>query len=162
MSGVAEAIKTLNVAIPAFTGWRYVGFMGYGDNASLATTRLVEIPGVRRGYKSHFKQIANGRLSTDKWRKYRSSDKTGQRPMLQAIHCGGEVKVWRYYITIWATNYMIDKINVTGYSPVIDPDKQSLKFMSPTDNTNWTQVADYSANTTNQPEAGFDFPVPQG
>jgi F5/8 type C domain/Fn3 associated len=160
MAGVAEAIKTLTVTVPAFTGWRYVRFVGHGDQTGV-TTRLVELQALEGA--------TNRLLNLTPLAGY-----TAPNGGTIGVATNGE-KVHAPSYPLWWTaegvpdlkydlgaNYMIDTINVTGYSPVTDPRTTQFKIYVSTDNTNWTQVADYSANATNQPEAGFNFPVPQG
>ena len=160
LSGVAEAIKTLTVTVPAFTGWRYVRFVGHGDQTGV-TTRLVELQALE-GVTNRLQNLTPlaGYATVN-------GGAIGVATNGEKVHAPGYPLWWvaegtpdlHYDL---GANYLIDTINVTGYSPVGDPRTTQFKIYVSTDNVNWTQVADYSANATNQPEAGFDFPVPQG
>ena len=158
VSGVSEAIRTLTITINPKT-YRYVRFVGYGDNTS-ATTRLVEIQAL---------ESATNRL-------------LGLTPMAgyPAVN-GGTIGVATDGAKLQATGYPlwwsgvgipdmvydmgalypINQINVTGYSKTTDQRQTKFKVYVSTDNANWTLVTDYSTNTTPQPEDGFYFNVPQ-
>lgn len=161
MAGVAEAVKTLTVTVPAFTGWRYVRFVGYGDNASLATTRLVEIQALE-GVTNRILNLLPmaGYPPTNAGNIVVATDGAKLQATGYPIWWTGQAVADLHYDM--GANYLIDTINVTGYSTVADPRQTKFIIYVSTDNINWTQVADYSTNATNQPEAGFNFPVPQG
>ena len=55
--------------------------------------------------------------------------------------------------------YEITSVKVVGYSPAGDPRTTQFKIQISADNTTWYTVADYTNNTTPQPEAGFAFAV---
>jgi hypothetical protein len=160
MAGVPEATKTLTVTVPAFTGWRYVRFVGHGDQTGIVT-RLVELQALEGA--------TNRLLNKTPLAGYAAVNggAIGVATDGAKVHAAGYPLWWTaegvpdLHYDLGA-NYMIDTINVTGYSPVADPRQTQFKVYVSTDNANWTQVADYSANTTVQPEAGFNFPVPQG
>lgn len=160
MAGVAEAIKTLTVTVPAFTGWRYVRFVGHGDQTGV-TTRLVEFQALEGA--------TNRLLNKTPLAGYAAVNggTIGVATDGAKVHASGYPLWWsgegipdlKYDL---GANYMIDTLNVTMYSPTVDPRQSQFKVYVSTDNANWTLVADYSANTTPQPEAGFNFSVPQG
>jgi hypothetical protein len=160
LSGVSEAVKTCTITVPAFTGWRYVRFVGHGDQTGV-TTRLVELQALEG--------VTNRLLNLTPLAGYATLNggAIGVATNGEKVHAPGYPLWWTaegvpdLHYDLGA-NYLIDTINVTGYSPVADPRTTQFKVYVSTDNTNWTQVVDYSANTTVQPEAGFDFPVPQG
>jgi hypothetical protein len=160
MAGIAEAIKTLTVTVPAFTGWRYVRYVGHGDQTGV-TSRLVELQALEGS--------TNRLLNKTPLAGYTAPNQgtIGVATDGAKVHTAGYPLWWiaegtpdlHYDL---GASYPIDTINVTGYSPVADPRTTQFKIYVSTDNINWTQVVDYSANATNQPEAGFNFPVPQG
>jgi Chitobiase/beta-hexosaminidase C-terminal domain/F5/8 type C domain len=159
LSGVAEPIKTLTINVPAFTGWRYVRFVGHGDQTGV-TTRLVEIQALEGATNRLLNLLPLAGYTTP------SAGTIGVATNGAKLHATGYPLWWigegipdlKYDL---GANYKIDTINVTGFSPVTDPRTTQFKIYVSTDNLNWIPVADYSANTTNQPESGFNFPVPQ-
>jgi hypothetical protein len=160
MSGVAEAVKTLAVTVNAFAGWRYVRFVGHGDQTGY-TTRLVELQALEGATNRLLNKVPLAGYAAV------NGGAIGVATDGARVHAPGYPLWWsaegtpdlRYDL---GAPYLIDTINVTGYSPAVDPRTTQFKVYVSTDNTNWTQVVDYSANATNQPEAGFNFPVPQG
>jgi hypothetical protein len=158
VSGVAEAIRTLNITIPAFTGWRYVRFVGHGDQTGV-TTRLVEL----RALEGVTNRLAG--LTPIAGYTAPNAGAIGVATDGAKVHAAGYPLWWtaegvpdlKYDL---GAPYLLTSINVCGYSPVGDPRTTQFKIYVSTDNTNWTLVQDYSANATNQPEDGFYFNVP--
>jgi hypothetical protein len=147
-------------APPPTTGWRYVRYVGHGDQTGV-TSRLVELQALEGS--------TNRLLNKTPLAGYTAPNQgtIGVATDGAKVHSAGYPLWWTAEGTPdlhydLGANYMIDTINVTGYSPVADPRTTQFKIYVSTDNINWTQVVDYSANATNQPEAGFNFPVPQG
>lgn len=156
LSGVSEPIRTLNITIASST-YRYVRFVGHGDQTGV-TTRLVEIEAL---------EGATNRLA-------------GLLPMAgYTAVAGGDIAVATDGAKVHGTGYPywwfgegvpdlqydmgaeypIDTINVTGYSPSFDPRTTQFTIYVSKDYSNWKLIADYSANTNNQPESGWNFSV---
>jgi hypothetical protein len=142
------------------TGWRYVKFEGHGDQTGV-TTRLVEIQAL---------QGATNRLLNLLPLAGYAAPNGGT---IEVATDGAKVQASGY--PLWWTAegvpvltydlgaiYPIDTINVTGFSSTTDPRATQFIVWVSKDNTTWTQVTDYSGNTTNQPVDGFNFPVPAG
>jgi hypothetical protein len=162
-SGNAETVKSLTYTIsaptiPAYP--RYIRFIGYGDNVSAGTTRLVE-------FKAMF-GATNLLLNKLPMAGYKAVD-TGNTidKATDGIinHASGTYPIWWsgagiptlvYDLLDW---YDVSQIVVVMYSTVGDPRQTKFKVDVSADNVNWFNVVDYTGNTTPQPEAGFTFTV---
>jgi hypothetical protein len=156
--GNTETVKSLIYTINIATGWRYVRFVGHGDNTS-TTTRLVELRAIEGA--------TNRLLNKTPMAGYPAVNggAIGVATDGAKVHAPGYPLWWTGegvpdMVYDMGANYPITSINVCGYSPVADPRQTQFKIYVSTDNLNWTLVQDYSANTTIQPEDGFYFNVP--
>ena len=155
LSDQVPATPTAGVATPS---WRYVRYSGYGDNTG-AVSRLVEIQAL---------EGATNRLLN-------KPPMAGYTPVnggaIAVATDGAKVQATGYPLW-WGTEptgivtwdlgalYPIDTINVTAFSPAVDPRQPQFIIDVSKDNSAWTNVIDYTANTTVSPETGFNFPVP--
>lgn len=161
LAGNAETPKTETYTVSVATGWRYVRYQGFGDNTSTTTTRLVEL--VARD--------ATGNLLVG------TTPISGETPdtgaTIEAATDGytgmdsGSYPIWWTASGVPTLTYDLGEaksltdMQVWMYSTSADPRQTRFKLFVSTDNTNWTTVIDYSANTTVQPEVdGFTFTVP--
>ena len=158
--GIAEATKTLAITInqaqiPQF--WRYVRFTGYGDQTGV-TTRLVELQALQATTNRLLNKLPLAGYATP------NGGAIAVATDGAIVHSAGYPLWWTaegvpvlvYDMGDW---YGLSSILVVGYSPSIDPRQTQFKVDVSADNVTWYNVADYSANTTPQPEAGFSFPV---
>jgi hypothetical protein len=163
-AGNTEAVKTTTYTInkvpqaPAYP--RYIRFVGYGDNVSGATTRLVELKAMYGA--------TNLLLNKLPMAGYKAPD-TGNTidKATDGIitHASGSYPIWWsgvgipslvYDLLDW---YDVSQIVVVMYSPNTDPRQTKFKIDISANNVDWFNVVDYSTNTTPQPEAGFTFNV---
>lgn len=159
VAGNVEAVKTTAITINApVTGWRYVRYIGHGDQTGV-TTRLVELQALEGA--------TNRLLNKTPINAYTpvNGGAIGVATNGAKVHATGYPLWWvaegvPELIYDLGALYPIDTINVTGYSPTADPRTTQFKVYVSKNNVDWTQVIDYSANATMQPEAGFNFPVP--
>jgi hypothetical protein len=156
LSGVAEPIRTLNITIAAPT-YRYVRFVGHGDQTGV-TTRLVELEALEGATNrllgklpmAGYTPVAGGNIAV-------ATD--GAK-----VHGSGYPFWWSGegipdLVYDLGANYKLDTLNVTMYSPTVDPRTSQFKVYVSKDNATWKLVADYSGNTNNQPESGWNFPI---
>jgi hypothetical protein len=141
-------------------GWRYVRFVGHGDQTGY-TTRLVELQALEGATNRLLNKLPMAGYTAP------NSGAIGVATDGAKLQASGYPLWWTaegvpdLHYDLGA-NYPIDTLNVTGFSTVADPRQTQFKVYVSKDNSTWTTVADYSANTTNQPEAGFNFTVPAG
>jgi hypothetical protein len=159
-SGVAEPVKTLNITIPvASTGYRYVRFIGHGDETGI-TTRLVELQ-VYEGGETGTKRLLD---------KLPINNYTAPNGGTIEVATNGLIDASGYpywwiaegvpeLIYDMGATYPIDTMRVCMSSPVADPRQTQFKVYVSTDNVTWDLVEDYSANTTVQPNEGFIFTI---
>jgi hypothetical protein len=142
------------------TGWRYVRYIGHGDQTGV-TSRLVEIQALEGATNRLLNKtpMAGYQAPNSGTIGVATDGAKVQSPGYPLWWSGEGIPTLVYDM---GAVYPIDTINVTGFSTVADPRQTQFKIHVSKDNTTWTQVADYSANTTNQPEAGFNFTVPAG
>jgi hypothetical protein len=142
------------------TGWRYVRYKGHGDQTGV-TSRLVEIQALEGATNRLLNKTPLAGYETP------NGGTIGIATNGEKVHAAGYPLWWTAegvptLVYDMGAVYPIDTINVTGYSPVADPRTTQFIISVSKDNTTWTQVIDYTANATNQPEAGFNFTVPAG
>jgi hypothetical protein len=159
-AGNTEAVKSLTYTIsapsaPAFP--RYIRFVGYGDNASATTTRLVEfqvfygatnlllnktpISGEPVDFGGAVSVATDGIISMSGY----------------PIWWSGEgIPSLVYDLLDW---YDITQIKVWGYSTAGDPRANKFKIDISADNVAWFNIIDHSQNTTVQPADGWIFNV---
>lgn len=158
-SGNTESVKTTTYTINVATGWRYVRFIGHGDHTNTATTRLVEL------------QALEGTTN----RLLNKLPISGETPNAGAgvgastdgviTHASGTYPIWWSGAGIptltydMGATYPIDSLLNVQFSTVADPRQTRFILQVSNDNTNYTTVVDYSANTTVQPESGFTFAI---
>ena len=162
-AGNTEAVKSLTYTIsapsaPAFP--RYVRFIGYGDNASASTTRLVEF--------QVFYGATNLLLGKLPMAGYKAVDTGGtiDKATDGIVTMGsGTYPIWWsgegipslvYDLLDW---YDITQVKVWGYSTAGDPRSNKFKIDISADNVNWFNIIDHSQNTTVQPADGWTFTV---
>lgn len=139
--------------------WRYVRFVGHGDNTS-TTTRLVEIQALESGGTNRLlnKTPVAGYPAVN-------GGTIGVATNGEKVQSAGYPLWWTgegvpdMYYDLGA-QYPIITINVTGFSSAGDPRQTQFKIYVSNDATNWTLVQDYSLNTIPQPVDGFYFTVP--
>ena len=160
-SGNVETVKSLTYTIntqptiPAYP--RYFRFIGYGDNVSAATTRLVELQVMYGATNLLLNKlpISGEAVSTGG-----TIDKVTDGDTTMAGYPiwwnGAGIPTLTYDLGDW---YDISKINVWMFSK--DTDQRQTKFMLQVsaDNAAWFTVVDYSTNTTVQPSTGWAFTV---
>jgi hypothetical protein len=154
----AQVSATPTGTAPA--GWRYVRYIGHGDQTGV-TSRLVELQALEGATNRLLNKTPMAGYQTP------NGGTIGVATNGEKVHASGYPLWWTAegvptLVYDLGATYPIDTINVTGYSPVADPRTTQFIISVSKDNTTWTQVADYTANTTNQPEAGFNFTVPAG
>lgn len=157
LAGNVEAVKTtaININEPAGGGWRYVRFIGHGDQTGI-TTRLVEIQALEGATNRLYQKTPINAYTAP------NQGTIGVATNGEKVHATGYPLWWiaegvPELIYDMGANYPIDTINVTGYSPASDPRTTQFKVYVSTDQASWTTVADMSANPNNQPESGWDF-----
>jgi Chitobiase/beta-hexosaminidase C-terminal domain len=161
-SGIAEPVKTLEVTVNVpqtggTSGWRYVRYIGHGDNTGI-TSRLVELQALEGatnrllnklpmpGYPAP--PLGNIAVATDGAKVQASG---------YPLWWSGEgIPQLTYDL---GAIYMIDMINVTGYSTTIDPRQTQFIIQLSKDGIEWAQLANFTNNTTPQPEDGWYFPI---
>ena len=146
----------LSKPAPAPSGWRYVRVQGYGDQTS-GTTRIVEL----RAMEGATNRL-QGKLPI-------SGEATNAGNIAVAtdgavVHASGYPLWWSgagipNLIYDLGAQYPIDTLTYIGYSPAVDPRQTKFKMFVSNDNVNWTDVIDYSLNTTTQTVDGFSFAV---
>src|SRR6476620_217588 len=152
--GVQVSATPQAVSAPTY---RYVRYTGYGDQTG-TVSRLVEIQAL---------EGATNRLLN-------KPPMAGYTPVnggtIGVATDGAKVQSAGYPLW-WGTEptgivtwdmgalYPIDTINVTGYSPTIDPRQTQFIIDVSKDNLAWTNVINYTTNTTPQPIDGFNFAV---
>lgn len=155
--GNTEAVKTTTYTINATTVSfpRYIRFIGYGDSEFPSTTRLVELQAM---------QGATNRLLN-------KLPISGETPNTGAAvsastdgiinHASGTYPIWwvgegvptlTYDLGDW---YDITEIKVVMMSSASVPRATRFILQISDNNTNWTEVANYSTNNTIQPETGW-------
>lgn len=161
LAGNVESVKTSVFPIesvnPIPKFWRYVRFVGHGDQTS-ATTRLVELQALSGTTNLLLNKLPINAYATP------NAGAIGVATDGAIVHSTGYPLWWTgegvptldYDIGDW---YDLTSILVVGYSPALDPRQTQFKIFISADNIEWYQVVDYSGNTTAQPEAGFSFPV---
>lgn len=155
VSGVTEAVKTLNITITP-QGFRYIRYIGHGDNTGV-TSRLVELEALEGttnrllGKSPISGQAPSGGGAIAKVTDGLVNFTSGEYPFWWV---GEGVPTLVYDL---GATYPLTQIRVVMYSPSFDPRQtQFIVAVSP-DNVTWTTVADYTANTTPQPTTGFTF-----
>jgi hypothetical protein len=141
-------------------GWRYVKFEGHGDQTGV-TTRLVEL----QALEGTTNRLLN-KLPINSYAAVNGGS-IGVATDGAKVHAAGYPLWWTaegvpVLIYDMGATYPIDTLNVTGYSPTTDPRTTQFIVWVSKDNVTWTLVADYSGNTTNQSEAGWNLTVPAG
>lgn len=137
--------------------WRYVRYIGHGDQTGIVS-RLVEFQAL---------QGATNRLSGKLPMAGYQAPAVGNIAVATdgaIVHASGYPLWWSgegipdliYDLGDW---YEITSVKVVGYSPAGDPRQTQFKIQISADNNTWYTVADYTNNTTPQPEAGFAFAV---
>ena len=162
VNGIAESVKTLTVTVnppvsqtPQF--WRYIRFIGHGDNTG-ATTRLVELQAMHGAVNRLLNVLPMAGYATPNAGAIAvATDGAFLQASGYPLWWSGEgIPDLKYDIGDW---YAIDTIKVAGYSKTTDPRQTQFIIQISADNATWYTVADYSNNTTAQPEAGFAFAV---
>lgn len=167
LSGNAETPKSLTYTInaqppataPQFP--RYIRFIGYGDQTSSATTRLVEFQAYHgatnlllnklpmAGYKAP-DTGAGIEVATDGLVNMGS----GTYPIWWS---GEGIPVLTYDLLDW---YDISEVKVWMYSITATAPRQTrFKIDISADNVEWFNIIDMSGNTTVQPDGGWTFTV---
>lgn len=141
--------------IPKF--WRYIRFIGHGDNTS-ATTRLVELQAMHGAVNRLLNVLPMAGYATPNAGAIAvATDGAIVQASGYPLWWSGEgIPDLKYDIGDW---YAIDTIRVAGFSKTTDPRQTQFIVQISADNATWYTVADYSNNTTAQPEAGFAFAV---
>ena len=143
---------------PAQTTYRYVRYIGYGDNTSATTSRLVEIQAMQGATNrllnklplAGYATVNGGAIAV-------ATDGAFVQSAGYPLWWQGQgIPDLKYDMLDW---YAIDTIKIAGYSSAVDPRQTKFKIQVSTDNLAWVTVADYSTNTTVQPTTGFSFPV---
>lgn len=154
--GVAEATKTLAVTVPVqATGWRYVRFIGHGDQTGV-TTRLVELKALEGATNRLLNKLPQAGYATP------NGGTIGVATDGTVAHVAGYPYWWSAegipdLIYDMGALYPIDTINVVGYSPSWDPRTTQFIIQLSKDNSVWQTLADMTGNTSNQPEVGWSF-----
>ena len=140
------------------TSYRYVRFIGYGDNVSASTTRLVEIQAMHGATNRLLNKLPMADYATPNGGAIAvATDGAFLQSTGYPLWWSGEgTPDLKYDMLDW---YAIDTIKVAGFSSAIDPRQTKFKIQVSTDNLAWVTVVDYSTNTTVQPTTGFSFPV---
>lgn len=163
-SGNTEAVKTtvytIEVPPPQAPQYpRYIRFIGYGDNVSAATTRLVELK-VMHGATN---RVLN-QLPISGQTKNAGAEVVAVTDGI-INHASGTYPIWWtgagiptlvYDLLDW---YDVSQFVVVMFSSVNDPRQTKFKIDISANNVDWFNVVDYSTNTTSQPESGFTFTV---
>jgi hypothetical protein len=162
-SGNAETVKSLTYTItgeppasevPAFP--RYIRYIGYGDNLSGGTTRLVEFQVIRAGTNLLLNKLP---ISGEPVSTGGTIDKVTDGLTTMSgypIWWSGEgIPTLTYDLGDWLD---ITGINVWMYSTVNDPRITKFKVQVSTDNVTYVDVIDYQFNNTVvQPAGGWIF-----
>jgi hypothetical protein len=161
-SGNAESVKTTTYTINAGTQpvfYRYIRFIGYGDATYPSTTRLVELQAMHG--------TVNRLLNLLPISGETPSTGAGIEVATDGIinHASGTYPIWWvgegiptliYDMGDW---YDISEIKVVMYSTVNVPRATRFIIDASTDNVAWDNIANYSTNTTIQPETGWTIVV---
>lgn len=139
-------------------GWRYVRFIGWGDNTS-GTTRLVELRAMDSGTNRLLNKTPMLGYPTP------NGGTIGVGTDGAKVHSAGYPLWWSGVgipdmVYDMGASYPITSINYCGYSPVGDLRQTRCKLYVSKNNTDWTLVQDWSANTTFQDQDGWYFNVP--
>lgn len=154
--GVQVSAKPTAVVAP--TSYRYVRYIGYGDNTS-TTSRLVELQAMHGATNRllNVLPMAGYAVPNGGTIGVATNGVVLQAPGYPLWWTGEGVPDLKYDMLDW---YAIDTIKVAGYSKVgTDPRATQFIIQVSTDNLAWVTVVDYTANLTVQPDAGFSFPV---
>lgn len=139
--------------------WRYVRYVGHGDQTS-TTSRLVEIQALEGATNRLLNKLPNAGYPVPNGGAIAVATNGAK---LQSsgypFWWTGEGVPDMYYDM--GAEYPIDTINLTGYSTAGDPRQVQFKLYVSNNASTWSQVIDYSLNTTSQPVDGFYFDVPQ-
>lgn len=162
LAGNTEAVKTtvFNIeaapAEPAFP--RYIRFIGYGDQTS-TTTRLVEIQAMHGADNLLLNKLpisgetpnagAGIAAATDGLINMGS----GTYPLWWM---GAGIPTLTYDLGDW---YGISEIRLWQYSISTDPRQTRFILQTSADNITYATIADYSTNTTVQPDNGWIIPL---
>ena len=157
--GNAEAVKTSTYTLNLAVNYRYVRFIGHGDNTTTATTRLVEL---------QTWQGATNRLLN----KVPISGETPNAGSTVNSATDGAVNMASNTYPIWWTGagvptltydlgagYPIDTFKVWMFSTTNDPRATKFIIQVSTNNSTWVTVKNHSTNTTVQPDTGWSFPI---
>jgi hypothetical protein len=140
--------------------WRYVKYMGYGDNTGTGTTRLIELKANGGGTNYMLGKLpmagytpvsTGGNISTV----------TDNNIAMSGfpIWWVGEGKPILVYDL--GASRALDNLQVWMYSMEWENRQTKFWLQVSNDNVNWTDVADYRLNTTPQsPTDGWTFPAP--
>lgn len=157
LAGNAEDVKTAVYTISS--GWRYIRYQGFGDSASAATSRLVELQAI---------EGATNRLLN---KTPISGEPVSAGAAIGAATDGNIVMTSGTYPLWWngsgiptltydlGAAYPIDTLKLWMFSTVNDPRQTKFKLLISKDNAEWFTVADKSLNTEVQPADGWAFVV---
>jgi Chitobiase/beta-hexosaminidase C-terminal domain len=158
--GIAEPTKTLTVTVNVpVTGWRYVRVIGYGDQTGTGvTTRIVEIKALEGATNRLQNKLPMAGYATP------DLGTIGVATDGTIVHSSGYPLWWQAkgvpsLVYDLGAAYPIDTLLYVGYSPSWDQRQTKFILDVSEDNVSWTNVINYSNNTTPQPEAGFSFAI---
>jgi Chitobiase/beta-hexosaminidase C-terminal domain len=160
LAGNAEAIKTTTYTInapsaPAFP--RYIRFIGYGDNVSAATTRLVELQVMFGATNLLLNKLPiSGEAVSTGGTIDKATDGIITMSGYPIWWNGAGIPTLVYDLGDW---YDVTQVKVWMYSTAGDPRQTKFKIDISADNVAWFNVVDYSANTTAQPVDGWIFNI---
>ena len=159
-AGNTEAVKTLTYTIsapsaPAFP--RYVRFIGYGDNTSASTTRLVEFQAFFGATNLLLgKTPISGEAVSTGGTIDKATDGLTTMSGYPIWWLGEGIPTLTYDLLDW---YDLTQFKVWCYSTAGDPRQPKFKIDVSADNVAWFNVVDHSQNTTVQPADGWSFTV---
>jgi Chitobiase/beta-hexosaminidase C-terminal domain len=168
-SGNTETVKELTYTIniveepppdspPAFP--RYVRFIGYGDQASASTTRLVEFQVFYGATNLLLNKvpISGEPISTGASVNVATDGIVNMGSGTYPIWWSGQgIPTLTYDLLDW---YDISQVKVWMFSTVGDPRQTKFKIDISADNVAWFNIIDHSLNTTVQPDGtGWVFTV---
>ena len=137
--------------------YRYVRVQGYGDQTG-GTTRIVEFKAMEGATNRLLNKIPIAGYPAP------NAGTIGVATDGAIVHAAGYPLWWSgagipVLTYDLGAAYAIDTLTYIGYSPNVDPRTTKFKLFVSTNNVDWIPVTDQSLNATNQPEAGFSYPV---
>jgi hypothetical protein len=159
----SDQLEVVTTAPPAeaTTNWRYVRFIGYGDQTNTATTRLVELKAIGGGTNYLLGKLpisgeaVNAGATIDKATDDIVSYESGSYPIWWM---GEGIPTLVYDL---GSSVALSTLQVWMYTNTWDPRQTRFMLHVSNDNANWTLVADMSANTVNQdPTNGWSYDAP--